>query len=728
MVFRIATGVFLSLCTASAHGQPDAAAECAGHLRAIAGAILAYEKDHGRCPPHLSSLLPKHLKEPSVLHCPADGSEGQPYLPYFPPEWRLADPKLPVSYYYMRAETPSPHLFTSLNPARLPVGATLRERMEMHRVNFGDTIPLLHCNHHAPAFRHEVLIDGTVRRGPPLFEYDASVYPIVLRRLHADAADPALLRKNWWLPAVEQYLSPWIASPLAPDVRQRLFLVGELLAGVQHADDQRAAAFTLAARCYDAAGDPAKALAAAGRAARERSDDVFVRFLLDDLGYRASPAPGDPPVESFVRAEMARRHVPGVSFAVMRDGKPLVMKSLGVANVEHASPLTNDSVFRIASPTKTFVACGVMLLAEEGKLSLDDGITKHLLGAPTPWEPIRIRHLLSHTAGLADVWGLPPEQRPATASGDALVKSLAARPLEFAPGTRHVYNRGAVLLGPIIEKATGKPWGDFLVERLFRPIGMTAMRVDDPGAVIRGRVSGYSWDDVHGVHINPPPLAPGMASLPDGGIISSIADLAKWDGALHRGELIKDSTLKEMWTPFTLNDGTKAPYGYGWQMGTLHGHPWVGHYGAGTSSSKILCFPQHGLTVIVLSNLDRGDAPHLADAIAGYYLPAARAGDDADPAATDRLRGAVASLGAGRPDDALFTAECIASIDLPLTRTFYERLGRITAFAPTGSGAGGRTYSVQFEGGGAWPHTLDLAPDGRISSVRVERPRVMSRP
>src|SRR5687768_9254792 len=189
--------------------QPEAADQCARRMRAIAESARAYKKDKGRLPAHLSDLVPIYLKDAEALQCPADRVGGLPYLPFFPPEWRLKDPKLPVSYYYMRAETPCPHLFTSLNPARLPDGATVRQRMEAHRVNFGETIPLLHCNHHTPAFRQAVMVDGTIHRGGPLFEYDAYVYPVVLERLHADASDPALLRRNWWLPAVEQYLTPW---------------------------------------------------------------------------------------------------------------------------------------------------------------------------------------------------------------------------------------------------------------------------------------------------------------------------------------------------------------------------------------------------------------------------------------------------------------------------------------------------------------------------------------
>ena len=338
----------------------------------------------------------------------------------------------------------------------------------------------------------------------------------------------------------------------------------------------------------------------------------------------ASAAGPDPAaIDAYVRAEMGRLHVPGLSLAVVKDGQVVYQQAYGLANVELNVPVTADTVFQIQSITKTFTATAVMMLVEDGKLALDNPIGKYLDGTPESWNAITLRHLLSHTSGIKDFINEPTASLRIDVTEQEVFDATAPRPLNFTPGEKYAYsNTNYHLLAMIIRKVTGQSYADFLAERVFRPLGMDHTRVQDLSALIPGRADGYLWRDdrlVHGEYI-----AQSILSYGGGGILSTTTDLAKWDAALRTEKLLKKSTLEQMFTPVTLNDGGKSTYGLGWGVGAYQGHRFVGHSGGHVTGfqSYIRRYLDEGLTVIVLVNQNgEGEPKTLAEHVVAMVDP-----------------------------------------------------------------------------------------------------------
>ena len=328
-------------------------------------------------------------------------------------------------------------------------------------------------------------------------------------------------------------------------------------------------------------------------------------------------------VDSFVRAQMDRLHIPGLSLAVVKDGQVVCSKAYGLADVELSVPVTADTVFQIQSITKTFTATAVMMLVEEGKLSLDDPVGKHLEHTPESWKPITLRHLLNHTSGIKDFINDPTASLRIDVSEQEVLEATAPRPLNFTPGQKYAYsNTGYHLLAMIIRKVTGQSYGDFLAERIFKPLGMDHTRVQDQSAIVPGRAEGYLWRG--GKLARGQYVAQSILSYGGGGILSTAADLAKWDAGLRSEKLLKAATLEQMFTPATLNDGKKSGYGLGWGVNSYEGHRYVQHSGGHVTGfqSFIRRYPDDGLTVIVLINLSgNADPGKIAARVAGMFDP-----------------------------------------------------------------------------------------------------------
>jgi CubicO group peptidase (beta-lactamase class C family) len=269
-------------------------------------------------------------------------------------------------------------------------------------------------------------------------------------------------------------------------------------------------------------------------------------------------------IDELVRTWMREQNIPGVSLAVMRDGKIIKAAGYGLANVELNSPVTPQSVFT-CSIAKQFVATGVMMLVEEGKVALDDKATKYIPNSPTAWKEITIRHLLAHTSGVPDyAFGPTPliDSRH-DYTEEEVVRLLVGQPLDFRPGEKRSYsNSGYVILGALIHEVTGKRWDEFLQERLFRPLGMTSTRLMSEADVIPNRVRGYAL--VNGQLKNERWWAPSLNTLADGRLYTTVLDMAKWDAGLYTERILKQTSLEQMWTPVKLNSGTTYPNGLGW--------------------------------------------------------------------------------------------------------------------------------------------------------------------
>jgi len=332
---------------------------------------------------------------------------------------------------------------------------------------------------------------------------------------------------------------------------------------------------------------------------------------------KSSTAPDT--VDGLVRAEMARAHIPGVALAVVRSGKVIKAQGYGVADLEHEVPVTPETVFKIGSVSKQFLAAGIMLLAQDGRLTVDDPVAKHLTATPQSWGGITLRHFLTHTSG---VMREGPAFDALKIQADSIViYSAFGQPLEFPTGSKYQYcNVCYFTLADVIARVSGKPWPDFLSERVFRPLAMTATRTTTTTDLVPRRARGYAWTENR--YVNAPEF---LALRPSGAFLSTVLDLAKWDAALYESRVLSKASRDMMWTPVRLTGGASQTFGYGfgWQLDSVDGH-WRVHHGGSLPGfrAEMARFPNDSLTVIVLTNADGAQPEAIAKAVARTYLSA----------------------------------------------------------------------------------------------------------
>jgi CubicO group peptidase (beta-lactamase class C family) len=325
------------------------------------------------------------------------------------------------------------------------------------------------------------------------------------------------------------------------------------------------------------------------------------------------------PEDDFLNSYIARRQIPGLAVLVRSGGKVVLSAGYGMANLEHGVRVTPETVFQSGSMGKQFTAFAVMILVEEHKLSLSDPIGKHL-SVPPSWSAITVRHLLTHTSGLGDY----PEDfslRRDYTEAD-LLKTITEQPLAFAPGDRWSYsNLGYVTLGILVHQVSGKFYGDFLKERVFAPLGMKNTRIISEADIIPNRAAGYQLKD--GVIKNQEWVSPTVNTTADGSLYVTVEDLAKWDAALASEKILSHASFEQIWTPVRLNDGSTAPYGFGWGIHqTARGHRLLEHGGAWQGfMTYIARYPDDGLTVVALCNMAGADPAYVAHRLAGFYQP-----------------------------------------------------------------------------------------------------------
>jgi len=293
----------------------------------------------------------------------------------------------------------------------------------------------------------------------------------------------------------------------------------------------------------------------------------------------------------------------GCAALVAKDGQVIYTKAFGMANLELNVPMQPDMVFRIGSITKQFTAIAILQLMEQGKLSLEDEITKFIPGYPTQAYAITIEHLLTHTSGIKSYTNVPDYIRNVRTdmTPEELVNSFKNLPMEFAPGTKWNYNNsGYVLLGYIIEKITGKSYAEYLQENFFTPLGMTSTCYGSDTKIIKNRAYGYQ-NGTDG------PANSDYCSMTQpysaGAIMTTVGDLFLWHQALHSGKLVKMKTLEKAITEYKLLDGTGTGYGYGFFLSKLQGSHTIEHGGGifGYLSSSVY-LPKEDVYVAVFSN------------------------------------------------------------------------------------------------------------------------------
>jgi CubicO group peptidase (beta-lactamase class C family) len=317
---------------------------------------------------------------------------------------------------------------------------------------------------------------------------------------------------------------------------------------------------------------------------------------------------------------MARQHIPGLALLVARSGEIVRAQGFGFSNVELRVPVKPETVFQSGSMGKQFTATAVMMLVEEGKVSLDDSITKYVPEAPAAWKPVTVRNLLSHTGGFTDYPNNFNFRKDRTE--EELLKIVAAIPLAFPPGTKWSYsNLGYLTLGILIHRVTGNFYGEMLQARIFQPLGMNTTRIMNEADIVPNRAAGYRL--VKGQLKNQEWVSPTLNTTADGSLYFSILDLAKWDAALYTEKLLKRSSLEQMWTVVKLNNGqpNSGDYGFGWEIQSIHGHRVIGHGGAWQGfETHISRYVDDKLTVVVLSNLAGADPGKIADYVAELYI------------------------------------------------------------------------------------------------------------
>ncbi len=365
-------------------------------------------------------------------------------------------------------------------------------------------------------------------------------------------------------------------------------------------------------------------------------------------------------LDRFVKQEMSVHKIPGVSVAVVRNGRIVLLKSYGLSNVEHQVPVKPETLFQSGSIGKQFTAAGIMTLVQEDKLSLNDKITKFFPDVPESWKEITIRHLLTHTSGLGDY---PPEvdlKKDYTES--ELFDLFKKAPLDFKPGTSWNYsNAGYVTLGIIIGKVTGKFYADYLVEKIFKPAGMTTTRLISEADIVPNRASGYRL--VKGELKNQEWVSPSTNSTADGSLYLSILDLAKWDAALYTEKPLSKTSRETIWTPVRLSDGSTKDYGFGWHLANAHGHRLVFHGGAWQGfKSFIIRFLDTSMTFIFLANSwETRDLKFARGLAASFYpefeLPNVTTIVDTEPETTALVRRALLRLAIRSADEQTFTSE-----------------------------------------------------------------------
>jgi CubicO group peptidase (beta-lactamase class C family) len=343
---------------------------------------------------------------------------------------------------------------------------------------------------------------------------------------------------------------------------------------------------------------------------------LFLLFLL--ISPVASAQTADK-IDDYINAELQKQKIPGLTIAVVRNGEIVKAKGYGLANVELNVPATPETIYQSGSVGKQFTATAVTMLVEEGKIGLDDKISRYFADAPDRWSGITVRHLLTHTAGTTDYPKDFDFRRDYTE--DELLKKAAEIPLAFAPGEKWSYsNMGYVMLGILISKVTGKFYGEFLKERIFKPLEMNTARIISEADIVPNRAAGYRL--VKGELKNQEWVSPSMNSTADGSLYLSVLDMAKWDAALYTEKLLKKSSFVQMWTSVILNNGKTQQYGFGWGFNDVRGHKIIEHGGAWQGfTSHIARYVDDKLTIIVLVNRAGGNPGAIAHGIAGLIDP-----------------------------------------------------------------------------------------------------------
>jgi len=363
-------------------------------------------------------------------------------------------------------------------------------------------------------------------------------------------------------------------------------------------------------------------------------------FAMTTLFFSCNEKPATPSfqqeIDAFIEKSMKELHIPALSYAVIQNGEYVSSGVYGLAEVELNAPANEHTLFNVGSVGKTFTATAIMLLEEEGKLSIKDPIGKHLEGIPDSWDNITIEHLLNHTSGIKDYVDdnggytlLPNIDRAVELTPEQYIEMCTSNPLNFPTGTKWAYsNSNYALLGFIIRKHIDTSMDEFMRQRVFEPAGMMDTRYESAKELRANRAKGYHKDST-GV-LNGDLISDFYSTIGDCGILTSGKDLAKWGPALANGKVISKTQVEKMWTKHQLNNGKLSqedyrPYGLGWSVDDVLGSPVYGHNGSFRKGylGFYRYYPEHDLSIAIMMNQwsDMGKSFLLFGSLAERFLP-----------------------------------------------------------------------------------------------------------
>jgi CubicO group peptidase (beta-lactamase class C family) len=318
-------------------------------------------------------------------------------------------------------------------------------------------------------------------------------------------------------------------------------------------------------------------------------------------------------IREMAESARAQGEVPGISLAVVSNGKIVWSGGVGFADAEQNVPATGQTVYRIGSISKPIAATAVMQFVEAGKVHLEDPIQNYAPQFPRHEDSsLTIEHLLSHTGGVRHYRGTEFYSPKRYNSLNDAIRVFQDDQLLFSPGDRYSYSSyGYNLVSAVVEMGGGMPFDQYLSEQIFKPANMTSARCERAEELVPHRSRYYFRDKAGKLHNSP--YVDLSVKWAGGGIIASAEDLANFDLALNRGELLEPSTQERMTQPGRLNDGSLTSYGLGWRLSqATDGTPLIGHSGGSVgATTQFLRCPQEQLAVVVLANLQGTDAPRI---------------------------------------------------------------------------------------------------------------------
>lgn len=344
-------------------------------------------------------------------------------------------------------------------------------------------------------------------------------------------------------------------------------------------------------------------------------------------------------LQEYLRSEMRELQIPGMQVAVVQHQKIVLLAALGFADIENQLPVTDATVFPIASATKAFTGVALMQLVESGKLELTAPISRYLDGLPASWRTVTTRQLATHISGLPNFVNNDTGQLITgvgiacadEADWDAAWKRVQTMPIEFAAGRRYSYNQtNYVLLGKVIDKLSGQPFTQFIKEHQLDLVGMPGTVFGDSSTVVPNRARGYS-----NIQFNKNGQMERVAKLSEpygrfapflltaAGLNSNAQDLARWITALQQERLLKEkASLTALWTPSTLNDGKKGTWGLGWPIFARQKHTSYVPFGGAMAAFAV--YPEDDVAIVILTNLQGSMPERFIDRVAAYYIPGLR--------------------------------------------------------------------------------------------------------